>query len=266
MSTYTNWSIKGRDDLVQWILRKLGAPLIEVELTSDQIEMAIDDAVEEFGRYYNFDTNYFGTGLENYESYEGEVETLSGQVAAAKYDEGITLPDNVNAVVNIHETLAGMNGGMNDLMSSQNVMLNMGMFPDFHSIHKSGGWINYHLAMQSVELTKKMMGGGFQFDYNSVTHKLKLNPDPSKNGTKGFIVAECQTLRPEDQTYGESVVKRLALAEAMIVLGRIRSKFQLSLVGGGTLDTGILDEGQSLKAEVVEELKSEQNTFNFFMG
>lgn len=266
MSTFTSWAVKSREDLKTWILRKLGHPLIKIELTDDQLEMSIDDALEEFNRYYQYDTNYFGTELQNYEYYEGETDTLSGQIEEAKFDEGITLPPNVASVVNIYETLSGMAGGINDLFSMQNTMLNMGMMPDFHSIHKTGGWVNYHVAMESIELTKKMTGGGFQFDYNEVTRKLKLSPNPTKRKMKGYLTIECQTVRPEEQNVGQSIVKRLSLAEAKITLGQIRSKFAISLVGGGTLDTGVLDQGISEREAIVEELRNEMNTFNFWLG
>lgn len=63
---------------------------------------------------------------------------------------------------------------------------------------------------------------------------MKLNPDPieyfhlglSDGDTYGHhIVVECQCLRPEDQNYGESWVKRMALALTKMLVGNIRTTY-----------------------------------------
>lgn len=92
-----------------------------------------------------------------------------------------------------------------------------------------------------------------------------LNPDPIKyfkldtssgNSYGHHIVVECKTLRPEDQNYGETWVKRMGLALAKMLLGNIRNTYSgMTLLGGGSVDgSGILNQGQSERDALRSEL------------
>ena len=104
------------------------------------------------------------------------------------------------------------------------------------------------------------------------THSLTLIPDPIKsaepNTPKGHIVIGCNTIRPEQQQYGESWVKRYALALSKITLGIVRAKFQgVQLLGGGIVDNSIKEEGIIERDALKEELKETEGAFmTFFVG
>jgi hypothetical protein len=258
MSTYYNYSVKTRDDLKQWILRKLGAPLIRIELTDDQIELAINDALEFFGKYASYEQRYFCANIEAYEYYEGECNSPEGMEAQSKFEEGLKLPENVVGINQISEMGMDMMGGINNLFSVGNQMMNAGMLPDMTHVHRAGGWLTYHNAMESLELSRKMMGGGYQFDFNYSTKRLSLQPNPKKQGAKGILLIGCYIASPEEQNLGDYYVKQLSLAYSQIMLGIIREKYSgMSLVGGGAIDTSIGDKGQSLLEKIEEEIKDE---------
>lgn len=99
----------------------------------------------------------------------------------------------------------------------------------FNGRSARSGWFDYHEAMSWLDLTYQMTGKGFEWDYNPRTKLLHLNPDPiayfnltpevEYNGDEGcWIICECFCLRPEEQQYGESWVKRMALAKAKIFI------------------------------------------------
>jgi hypothetical protein len=89
---------------------------------------------------------------------------------------------------------------------------------------------------------------------------LKLFPDPKKVGNSGFAIAGCNVIRPETEYYGEDLVKRLALAEAKIIVGTIREKFNgTALLGGGTINTNLKDDGKTERNDIITEIKTLYN-------
>ena len=49
--------IKTREDLVQWALRSLGHPMIQINITNEQLEDRLDDTLELFQEYSIGGTN-----------------------------------------------------------------------------------------------------------------------------------------------------------------------------------------------------------------
>ena len=252
MSTYLDFSVKTRQEFKDWICRMLGEPLITVELHETQLDTAIDNALEEYSRMASMEQDYYAIDLEEYTE-----------------DIGVRLPDNVAGVMTFNDqtVFAGDGSSVNMLFSIPNMMWNAGLIPNF-SMGKGGGWVTYELAMESLKLTKRMTGNGFQFEYNPRTKLLKLYPDPIKEDVKGHIVVGCNILRPEDQLYGEQWVKRMALAQSKIMLGQIRGKFAgVQLLGGGTLNEDIKSEGIQERDQLREELLThDTGAWGFMVG
>ena len=251
MSSYLDFGIKTREEFKGWILRTLGYPLTQCELTDDQLEDSINDAVEEFTKWVVQEEQFIAIPLTGY------VE-----------DEGFEMPGNVAGVFSFNDDGAIRSDGINTLFTVENAFWNAtgGAWP----MMSPGGWTTYHIAMSSIELTKRMTGGGYQFSFNPRTKILKLNPDPVKIGSdvlKSWVVVGCYILRPEDQQYGESWVKRMALAQAKIRMGNIRSKFEgVQLLGGGSINSSIKDEGISERDALLEEIKQEYPAIGFYIG
>lgn len=249
MSTYLDFSIKTRDQFKTWIQGMMGAPLITIELTDSQLDMCIDNAVEEYTKYITQEQVYLLVPMTGY------IENV-----------GYKMPDNVQGIFEFNDDNAA-NLGINTLFSVGNSMLNAGLIPNF-SQGGGAGWTTFELAMESVKMTKRMLGRGFGMEYNPRTKYLTVYPDPKKENIVGEIVVGCYIIRPEDQQYGEVIVKKLALAEAKILLGNVRKKFQgVSLLGGGVIDISILDEGKQEKQEILQVLvKESQACMSFFFG
>ncbi|HPM74224.1 MAG TPA: hypothetical protein PLA71_00715 [Saccharofermentans sp.] len=251
MSTYLDFGVKTRDNLKRWILHMLGAPLIRVELTEDQVDFCIDNAIELFSKYADMGSDHYAIDLEEY------VEGV-----------GVQLPSNVVAVHALEENDVSMGKGINTLFSVPNQLFNSGTtaIPGSSMFRQAGGWVTWDLSMQYIELLKKMTGGGFQFEYNPRTKYLKLTPDPKKAGHYGHIIVSCHILRPEEQMNGEFWVKRYALAECKILLGTIRSKFQgTQLLGGGSINAEIGSEGKEERDKLEEELRATEGGIYGFL-
>jgi hypothetical protein len=246
-STYLDFSIQTRADVYDWVLKKLGYPLVQVEITEDQLSISLNDAVEEFTEWVVQEDAYLALNLSGYNSTSGFI-----------------LPGNVVSVFAINENKAGATGGINTLFSVQNQLYNEGLFPPFVA---GGGWVTYELSMQYIELIERLMSTRFSFEYNQRTKQLGLIPDPTKLNIQGYIVLGCKVIRSPDQQYGENWVKRMTLALAKQIIGNVRSKFDsVGLLGGGSINKVIREEGIAEAEALRVELKEKYTFRNFFVG
>ena len=251
MSNYLDFAIQTREEFKQWILRKLGWPLVQVELTDEQLDDCVNDAVEEFTRWVIQEEEFIAI-------------PLSGYVR----DEGFEMPHNVMSVFSFNDDGGVRTDGINTLFTVENAFWNAtgGAWP----MMSPGGWTTYHIAMQSIEMTRLMTGKGYQFEYNPRTKMLKLTPDPTTIGAdvpNAWVVCGCYTIRPDEQQFGESWVKRAALAQAKITMGNIRSKYEgVQILGGGTINASIKDEGLSEWENLLEEIKAQFPAIGFYIG
>lgn len=133
--------------------------------------------------------------------------------------------------------------------------------------------------MSWLDLTYQMTGKGFEWDYNPRTKLLHLNPDPiayfnltpgaEYNGDEGcWIICECFCLRPEEQQYGETWVKRMALAKAKIFIGNLRTTYSgINLPGGAQINgADILQQGTSEQETLRTELLQRFPVFGVWHG
>lgn len=249
MSTYLNFAIKDKQGLCDWIERKMGAPLCRVEISQDQLDDAIDEAMEIYTKYVTPEKKYFSIDLEQF--------PLSG----------LTMASNVAGIFALEGDADFGGGGAGTLFSTRSTLRNS------IGVHgaSAGNWITYELAGQYLELTKRMTGGGYQFEYNYHTKLLNLDPSPalSGNNSGGFLVVGANVIRPETEQFGEYWVKRYALALSKITVGYVRSKFAgMTLLAGGQVDgESIKAEGIQERDELMEELmSSEYLPVTFFVG
>lgn len=242
MATYASFQIQDYATMVEWIKKQFGYPLIQVELTDEMIESCINDAVEVFTEYITYDEKYLGIDLSNY------VEGT-----------GVKLPDEVIGLFALHDD--GVGGNVNTLFSVPNQLMNAGRYPLTRTggAGTTGSWIDYEIAMQSINLTRIMLGGGFVWSFNDRTKYLTLQPDPAAEevGDNSYIVAGAYVVRPEDQVYGERLCKRLALAYCKKILGKVRGTFQnVPLLAGANVNETIGEEGEREEEALMEEIRN----------
>jgi len=250
MSNYLNFHITDEDGIKNWVMEELGYPLVHVEITDSQLTHCINDAVEEFTKYVTQEREFLALDLETYNT------------------SGFTIQDNVASVFALEESTIYGNtaGGINTLFSVQNTMWNAGMMPIPWTGNR-GSWIDYELAMGYVDMIQRMTASKFTFEYCERTHLLTLIPNPSARNMRGYICIGCNVIRPDDQQFGESWVKRFALAKAKEIMGRIHARYQgTQILGGGLIDQSMKAEGQQEKVTLLAELKATYRFVNWYLG
>lgn len=245
-------NIRTREQFCDWIYRKLGYPLVSVELTREQLDDAIDDAIVEFAEYAFQIRRYYAFNLSLYR------------------DDGFEMPGEVIGVDHVDSNLVGPNAigagkidnYMNDLIANGAVGFPLLGRP------AGSGWFNYELAMSYLDLSQRMLGGDYQSSYDVRTRKLVLDPNPRKVGqTAGWIVCHCQCLRPDDKQFGEVWVKNMALALAKVTLGEVRNKFKgVNFPGGGSLSDDVRADGLRERDELRINLRERFPVVDVFLA
>lgn len=252
-STWVNPAIKHLNELKDWILTKLGYPLITVELTDSQLNSCIADALAVYTKYAYNPPRYLIVNTRFYKHKCPECE------CNPDFIEGLDLTEyNIQQVKDISLQRDNVFGLANDMFFSPYAFFGQGVgSPMFGLGGQSyvGTWTTYHNIHEWFDLAKRMMGSNPDWQYDKNTKHLKLFPAPHDHNRDHFILLTCQCEEPVERYYGNEYVRRLALAESKILLGTIRKKFQnITIVGGGAIDTTIGDEGREEKQQIMENI------------
>lgn len=231
-------SIRNRQQLQDWIMKKLGAPVLDVELETSQIVDNIDDSLQLFSRH---------AGDVIYRS--AMVLTLTAGIDT--YD----IPTSVKTVLSF-ETSRSIGEGVNVLFSPLNQMYNLG-FLNFFSGTFGAGLATYEIGMQYLRNTERMLTAPFEVHFNKYEHTVKILPKPTE---ALFGVLEVYTEydpgTADSDIYNEYWIKWYSLALSKISLGRLWSKYLgMTIPGGATLNgSQMLQEGITEKLALEEML------------
>lgn len=227
-----------REELINYCLRKLGAPVIRINLTPDQMNDCVDDALQEYTNFH----------------YNGEERVwISHVITQQDIDQKyIKLDVLIKGVVRVLPmNYAGYNAsniqfsGRYQFMQDEIFKLNSNF----------GSVVSYELGMENIELIQAMFGTFPAVGFTSTQSKLKLATDwKNFEAGKTILVAEVlMAIDPEEVTkvYDESFVKKYTTALMKKQWGSNLKKFQNVPLPGG-----IMLDGKTIYDEAVEELNS----------
>lgn len=267
-NTYLHPSITAKDELKNWVLTQLGAPLITIELTDAQLDVCIGDALQLYSKYAYFPERYIVVNLKDYQ-YDSTDPRNEG-LCLSQWNVAV-----VNDVAAGYERMMGV--GANDMFFGWPAFFNgttgLGGFgglggSTFASNNGNwvGGFTTFHNVHEFLDLAHRLTGANPDWIYNRKKQLLQLIPPPRDVTRNRWIVLTVECEPDLDELYGEEYVRRITLAKAKILLGTIRSKFQgVNLVGGGTIDTSIKDEGNQELQTILENIRNDEGKGNFFV-
>ena len=245
-------SVTTREQLKDYCLRRLGAPVIEINVDDDQIEDRIDDAFQ-FYREYHFDA------VEKvYLKHQMTAEDISNQY--------ITVPD---LVVGVERILPFTNrsDGTNIFSIRYQILLN-----DLYSL-MSTNLIYYYQVKQELELINQVLVGVKPIRFNRHMNRLYVDmswPEDADVGT--WIIIECWRILDPDtyrDVYNDMFLKRYCTALFKRQWGENLKKFQgVQLPGGVTINADQIY--QDAIAEITQIESEMQSRFelpvDFFTG
>lgn len=231
-------NIRTKQQLQLWIERKLGGPVLDIEVEKDQIIDNIDDAVQLFSRH---------SGDVVYRS--ALLLQLSAGVDTYPVDP------QVRSVLSFDTSLS-IGEGVNVLFSPLNQMYNMG-FINFFSGTFGTGLASFEIGMEYLRQTERMLTVPFECHFHKYDHNITVTPMPI-NPMVGVmeIYTEYDPGGADSEIYDEYWVKWYSLALTKISLGRIWGKYSgMTIPGGATLNwSQLLQEGIAEEAALKEML------------
>jgi len=204
-----------REQFKQYCLRRLGRPVIEINVDDDQVEDRIDEALK-----YYWDYHFDGTE----KTYFKHLVTTND--ITNKY---ITLPANILGAVSIYPI--GESLSTNNLFNIRyQISLN-----DLYDLTATT-MVPYYLAMQHIQLLEQLLVGQVPIRFNRWTNKLYIDMDWAKCPAGSYIVVEAyQVIDPDTytQAWGDRWLSRYATSLIKFQWGSNLIKYQdVNLPGG----------------------------------
>ena len=151
-----------KSELINKIKRKLGWPMVKVELCDDHIKDAIDESLKKFIKWAignATDIIYFTLPLEGGKKF---YDLPKGVIDVIEYDDD-----------------SGTQGGINTLFSIENYFFNQGYYDPMLSYPYS--MVGYHLALDFIEALERYNPDKYSWRYHKKTNQLELSPTPKYN-------------------------------------------------------------------------------------
>jgi hypothetical protein len=170
-----------RNQFKDYCLRRLGHPVIEINVDDDQVEDRIDDALQ-FFHDYHFD------GCEKiYMKHQFTQEDIDRR--------WIYAPD---AVIFVHSVLPFDDSNSSVNMFDLRYQLRLHDLYDFTSV----SYVSYEITMQHIRTLNLLFSGTPQFRFNRHQNKLFLDIDWSRDAEVGkYVIIECyRKLEPDTIT------------------------------------------------------------------
>jgi hypothetical protein len=239
-----------REEFKDYVLRKIGAPVIEVNVSDEQI----DDRVEEALSFWN-DYHYNGSQLV-YIKHE-----LTADDVANKY---VILPDKLLGISKVFDLSSSVSSGTGMFNVQYQFVLNN--VTDINGY----GMQNYYMTMQHLEFMQEVLVGKPLIRFNKHVNRLYIDTNSSSLVEGQFIVIEAYDLI-DPETYSDVWSDRWLQNYAAILVreqwGLNLTKFTgMQLVGGVSFNgESILSEARADRERVEEDaIRSLQPlTYNF---
>ena len=226
-----------RSTLKEYALRRLGAPVIEINVDDAQLEDRIDDALQFFAEYH-FD------GVEK--SY------LKLKVEQADIDnQYFTITDNALSITKIFQLSEGT---INLFDVRYQMALN-----DFYGLRNPNqSMIQYNITKNHLSLIQDILSPEKHIRFSRVTNQLKIDMDWSAEiNVDDYIIAEAWVvLDPETYTeiYNDRLLKRYVTELFRRQWGSNLSKFEgIQLPGGVTFNGREIMERAQTEIDKIEE-------------
>lgn len=229
-----------RESLKQWTLKRLGKPVIEIEISDEQAEDRIDEAMRMFREFHM----------------DGTLTVpVSHQITANNVTNKYIAIDDIDTSIDTITDIYPINVGQNST--------NFFSFEYQFRLNDMQSLINlpvqdYFLVRQHLKLFEVLFTGKIPFRYNRNERRLYLDQDWGKRLETGdWIVVETITaVDPETytRTFSDTWILDYTYALFKLQWGNNLKKYSdVKMMGGMTLN------GQKIYDEAVDEVKALQD-------
>ena len=211
-----------RQELIDYALRRLGAPVIEINVDDDQLEDRVDDALQFYQEYHSDAT------MRVY---------LKHQITADDVTNGyITLNDNILYVKRVFP-IGDSQSSINMFSVKYQLHLN-----DIYDLSYIGDLMYYEMVQSYVSLLDMKLNGNGEFvRFNSHMNQLHLDVDWETDIKENdYVIVECMRIvdpSTYSDVYNDMFLKQYVTALIKQQWGSNLIKFEgMQLPGGVTLN------------------------------
>lgn len=230
-----------REEFKEYCLRKIGAPVIEINISEEQIEDRIDEAIS-FYRDYHYDGS--------------QLVYLKHQLTEQELEQGyIEVPNRLLGVTRIFDLSSSISTGAGIFnVSYQFVLHNLEDITKYDVT-------NYYMALQHLEFIQEILVGKPLIRYNRRVNKLFIDIRKNVLAPGTFIIVEAYDIIDENE-YSDFWQDRWLQNYATVLIkeqwGSNITKFDgVQLIGGVTFN------GQQILNDAREERRTmEENAIN----
>lgn len=268
-------SPQSRAEFKQYIKTKLGAPVLEINVADEQMDIAVNDAFQYFNERNHFngveraylviDTTQMVTvtypGGEKDMSYkefwtEMNEQTVNG-VKIKNQNNYFVLPNNVVGVVQIMKSRTSMAGG-GIIPGGMIYPILLGSLTGDGCGNINSALTSFYAIQEYLALIEFLFFPPTSFNFNQRTHRLSIDGDLG-NARGGLLVIEVMVKPDPDlfpDLYNDMWLKEFATALVKLQWGRNLTKYnQVQLPGG------IVMNGQQILQDAQNELQQIKDRF-----
>ena len=230
-------AISSREQFKEYCLRKLGKPVIEINVDDEQIEDRVDEALK-----YYWDYHFDGTEKLFYK------KIITQEDKTNKY---ITLPQNIIGAVRIFDI-----GNYISVNNIFNIRYQIALNDLYTLTYQS--MVPYFMAFQQIQLLEQLLVGSQPIRYNRNTNKLYVDTDWNNLPEGFYLVVEAYSIVDPDEyvdVWNDRWLQRYATELIKKQWGANLSKFIGMQLPGGTQFNGqrIYDDAH----EAIDKLEAE---------
>ena len=252
-----------RQELRDYCLRQLGAPVLEINLDDDQIDDAIDDALQYFReRHFNgaekmyLKHEFTDDDVTRFTTANETVTTAAPDAATWENRKNyLEIPEHVFGISKVYGISS--NFVRNSLFGLNNQYYLMDLFSYTSGTGLAFGgvdMVNYYMVKQHYETIDMIINTGslVQFRFNTRQDRLYIDIDPNRVTKDQWLLIECyRALDPSTFTevFNDLFVKKYATALMKRSWGQNLIKFN-----GVTLPGGVSMNGRQLYDDALGEI------------
>lgn len=249
--------ISTRQGLIDYCLRRLGEPVIEINVDEDQVEDKVDDAIQLYQEFHHDAT------IRVYYEHQLTADDITN-----KY---ITIPDNILYVTKMFPVSSTIVNSSN--FFSFNYQFAMSDFHYLNSVN-AGGLAYYEQVRQYMELIDMKINGLPLITFSRRQNRVYIWSDIEDgllDEGKYVALEVYQTVDPTQHTsvYNDMFIKDFTTALIKEQWGQNMSKFEGMQLPGGVTISGrqILEEAREDIERLRERMRLEQEVPpDFFVG
>jgi hypothetical protein len=222
---------QSREEFKEYILRKIGAPVIQINVAEEQVEDRVDEAVS-FWRDYHYNGS--------------QLVYLKHKLTAQDVENGyVTLPQNLLGISKIFDLDTSISTGTGIFNVQYQFVLN--------NISDITGYsvTNYWMTMSHMEFLQEILVGMPLIRYNKHVNKLYIDSDKASLVADRYIIIEAYDIIDPDaysDVWGDRWLQNYAS-----VLVREQWGLNLTKFTGMQLLGGVQFNGEQILAEARAE-------------